>query len=649
MDFQSDSASPGASTSSMAEVEVSGYLNRAQHDDFFAKLVVADASRPLALVLNCSHLLYFDSAIIGVLVEFHRRLEEDGRRLVLRWVPDNVLRVLECASLQTLFHIDVDRRRRPASGEIYRPPNPVLGNLKRCWELYQCGAEQCENYNRQVYACWLSPHVPCKSVISATLNHEIASCAKCEVFKNNINEFGSIQENFANYIRQAEAAYLEITGERPSLAEEREAHGVPHAALFEDATDVVLIIDSSSGVLLSANPQAKRLLRIEEAAIGVAKATDFCPSLRHPPYPWEKSPLTTDSHHRRWDQEWVSSKGDIFTFEVTYSPLRGPSTGGILIIARDVTQERGREARRSMDQQRLLAAVEGLKTAGESSRLYEGNWDPKTLCQIVLQDSLAAFPQADAGFVLLHDEVEGTLGVQAARGYSQPDLLGWIHLAPGETLPGFDPQVFWGGRPEGGQKRRSLEAEELWRGALGSLEVCSQQVFQIPGNGRNIGVLVLQSLRAQNAFQTPGKLQINLLLEAAGTALERALAPTEKGGEDRVLGSLLNALPFPAFAFGGNGLLVHFNAEAGCKLGWDAQAVHRKAFGEVFLDPGQHVWNGILAVIQKGGRWKGNLSLREGPSQRLPLGVQASPVDLPQTPFKGVLFIAGLGESVQEN
>ena len=325
-------------TSEEATVELSGYFNQEIQRDLVQFLAEVERQRPIGLTLDCSHLLHVDSSILGLLVGLHNQYDSENRRLELRWVPDTVLRVLQLSRLDTLLNIETDRRDRSFVEVPILKERPILGELKRCWDLYGCGEETCVHYMEETYVCWLTPHVPCKPVISRDLYREISSCVACEVFQNNINQYGAIQEDYTKYIKEAEATYLRLVEEKNRISSRSRSLEEFAESLFNRATDAVVIFCAETGEIHSANPQAKRILKVEDFSAHGRSMFEFCPELEPKPRPWESSLLGDDSHHRRWDQTWVSSEGKEITVEVTFSPVQTPKEGSILAIAREIAR-----------------------------------------------------------------------------------------------------------------------------------------------------------------------------------------------------------------------------------------------------------------------------------------------------------------------
>jgi len=318
-------------------VELGGYLSYNCRERLADFLHDVDEQKPATLVLNCSRLLHLDSSILGFLVGLQKQFHLEGRRLVLRWVPETIVRVLELSRLDTFFEVEPERRKRSEFEVPILSERPMLGELKRCWDLFHCEEESCVHFGSETYVCWLTPHVPCKSVISADLTKEIASCAACEVFKNNINQYGTIQEDYSTYIREAESTYLRLAEEKARLRNDIRSIEDFAESLFNRATDAVIIFSSETGEIHSANPQARKILSLPDPSSSSRSIFDICQELRVEPRPWETTVLGEDSHHRRWDHIWKTGTGEHLVMEVTYSPVQTPKERCILAIARDIT------------------------------------------------------------------------------------------------------------------------------------------------------------------------------------------------------------------------------------------------------------------------------------------------------------------------
>jgi anti-anti-sigma factor len=626
-----------------AIIEIAGYLNRGGLEEFCRNLELAEETGARKVVLNCSHLMYMDSSIIGQIVETHRRLQSMERALVLRWVSEGMLRVLEMACLDALLNVEADRRTSRAASVAGMPPKPALGELKRCWELYGCGAESCQNYNKQVYACWLTPHVPCKSVISKDLSHEIASCVKCEVFKNNINQFSSIHEHVANYIRDAEAVYLRVVGDKAHLERNLQALEGYAASLFTEATDAILTIDPEGGQILAANPQAQRILGLSETPAHDRSLFFFSPDLRVPPRPWEYSPLTRDSHHRRWDQEWISVEGERHIMEVTYSPISAPKPGSMLVVARDVTFQRSSESARGELQRRLGASLETLKAAAQRYHRYNSDWDPKTLCLLILQDALEVTPQADAGLLLLFDKGDEHLKVAAAKGYKSPGPLQWLKLSPGESIPGLEPGVFWGSLDRPVPKRDSLGVDRAWQDALGGLEDRWRLVRPMLGKDRKVGFLVLHSFQPGEGLGPPDPALLDSLLEAGAFAIERTMQAAASRRAEAQVRELLDKLPAPVFSVDESGAITTWNPAAALRLGWSAEEVIGKPADTVWAGQGAGSWEAIEKSLERKETWEGEVLLKSRAGGISPTRLHASRTNTVADTGKGIVLMAEPG------
>jgi len=71
-----------------------------------------DALDGAEVILDLWDLAFVDSSGMHVIVEAHKRLEGENRRLTIRWAPGTTLRVFEALRLDTVLHFD--RTSRPS-------------------------------------------------------------------------------------------------------------------------------------------------------------------------------------------------------------------------------------------------------------------------------------------------------------------------------------------------------------------------------------------------------------------------------------------------------------------------------------------------------------------------------------------------------
>lgn len=539
-------------------IQLAGSWSRKNLPSLQALIRDNDSTHPAVLILNCSSLYYLDSSIIGVLVDTHRRLASEGRKLVLRWLPDNIYRVLESASLHTLFHLETDRRKRNLPNLEELPTAPVLGGLKRCWDLYQCGEHDCVNYGEQVFACWLTPAVPCKSRISASLDTEIAGCVSCEVFKNNVNQLGSIHDNLGAYILQSEAAFARLAGERDTIELNLRNTEKYLDLLFNEATDAVLIVDNETGAIYSSNPTARRILGLDSTQSRNKSFFHFCPELKTPPRPWDNPVLTSDSHHRRWDHQWISESGSRYLFEVTYSPISIPNRSAVLIVGRDVSRDRAAEDGLQKIQQELNLALRELHNLDDRMYRYLTTWHRRSLSHYILQDMLELFATGDAGVVFLFNRAGDFLRAEASIGYDQPELTRLLQFHPGEFIPGFDRKAIWGPSCPDPQPMAIERFDRLWKDLMGRKAEAAHRLFFLGDKDKHRGFLILQSFSDPDAFHSR-RTESDRILRMGLGALEKVSRVEEAESLQSVVDAMIESLPSAAFWVDCDGLVRGIN------------------------------------------------------------------------------------------
>lgn len=82
-----------------------GDIDLHQSPGFHQKLVELCSEKPARLILDLSEVNYIDSSGIGTLVEIFRRLNKEGRKLVLVSPSERVRSVLEITKLDAFFEI----------------------------------------------------------------------------------------------------------------------------------------------------------------------------------------------------------------------------------------------------------------------------------------------------------------------------------------------------------------------------------------------------------------------------------------------------------------------------------------------------------------------------------------------------------------
>jgi anti-anti-sigma factor len=95
------------SIASGCELAVSGRLDVHQAPDVRAALHAAIDGGTGDLVVDLSGVELVDATGLGVLVGAHRRAGRVGRRVVLRNVPERILRLLALTRLNRVLHVEV--------------------------------------------------------------------------------------------------------------------------------------------------------------------------------------------------------------------------------------------------------------------------------------------------------------------------------------------------------------------------------------------------------------------------------------------------------------------------------------------------------------------------------------------------------------
>ena len=91
-------------------VFVGGELDLETAPKLAARLAEIDG---VDVVLDLWDLAFIDSTGIQVIVEEHKRLDAQGRRLTVRWVHGTPFRVLELLKLDTVLHVSSSGDLRP--------------------------------------------------------------------------------------------------------------------------------------------------------------------------------------------------------------------------------------------------------------------------------------------------------------------------------------------------------------------------------------------------------------------------------------------------------------------------------------------------------------------------------------------------------
>ena len=86
-------------------VALSGDIDSAVSEDFYAQIDALYKSGKKSIILECSALEFIDSTTLGTLVKIHKQLKADGHVLTLVNVPPRIRKLFEICSLDSLLEI----------------------------------------------------------------------------------------------------------------------------------------------------------------------------------------------------------------------------------------------------------------------------------------------------------------------------------------------------------------------------------------------------------------------------------------------------------------------------------------------------------------------------------------------------------------
>ena len=84
---------------------LSGEIDAATSEDFFAQVAAAYNHDKKDVVFDCAALAFIDSTTIGTFVKIYKMLKADGHVTVLENVRPNVKKLFEICALNTLMEI----------------------------------------------------------------------------------------------------------------------------------------------------------------------------------------------------------------------------------------------------------------------------------------------------------------------------------------------------------------------------------------------------------------------------------------------------------------------------------------------------------------------------------------------------------------
>lgn len=199
------------------------------------------------LVIDCSKLYAVDSAGIGALVGLYRMARDVGKSIALRDLPPKVAELLRITKLDRLLS---GISNSPPAGAVQATLAPLPeGRLLHCWEQLKCEKPDCCHYGRAGYLCWTTGEHCCVTK-GMSPEDRILECFKCEVYKNNVNYLGDIQDHFERYVTEAEQAFARLRMERDTLGRELGKTRALLEAGMEQTAEYVFACDAMGRIVV---------------------------------------------------------------------------------------------------------------------------------------------------------------------------------------------------------------------------------------------------------------------------------------------------------------------------------------------------------------------------------------------------------------
>ena len=93
------------STDGKLEFSLSGEIDSATSEDFYAEVRTAYLHDKKDVVFDCSALTFIDSTTLGTFVKILKKLRTDGHDMVLEKVRPNVKKLFDICALNTIMEI----------------------------------------------------------------------------------------------------------------------------------------------------------------------------------------------------------------------------------------------------------------------------------------------------------------------------------------------------------------------------------------------------------------------------------------------------------------------------------------------------------------------------------------------------------------
>ena len=93
------------STDGKLEFSLSGEIDSAASQDFYAEVKAAYLHDKKDIVFNCAALTFIDSTMLGTFVKLFKELKSDGYSTVLENVQPRIRKLFQICSLDTIMEI----------------------------------------------------------------------------------------------------------------------------------------------------------------------------------------------------------------------------------------------------------------------------------------------------------------------------------------------------------------------------------------------------------------------------------------------------------------------------------------------------------------------------------------------------------------
>ncbi len=87
-------------------VSLSGEIDSATSEDFYAEVVAMYEHDPKDMVFDCAGLEFIDSTTLGTFVKIFKKLQKDGNRLKLTAVRPRIKKLFEICALDKIMEIE---------------------------------------------------------------------------------------------------------------------------------------------------------------------------------------------------------------------------------------------------------------------------------------------------------------------------------------------------------------------------------------------------------------------------------------------------------------------------------------------------------------------------------------------------------------